>query len=558
MSNFNGSQNDINNHLKYLNEQFETAIITPLTNFLDKSDIKFTNEKEILSLKEFFSDCESYSLKMKFRQKSHENKKKYPMDSISSFDFEHDNKSYIHKISHDLNTFRNGILNENSGFIKKFQKNHFNNESISFDKNSISGQIYLKESEKEFQTGNKPTPSCHPDCNKTLICDHIIEARSVEEDDTYEENKSDSNNKIINYEEVVKLFFSNNHPNNKLSGNTSETSKKSNSLNEFYKGNKAVWNCDKHISCNYLQYLKSVSKEIENKNLCNICKFNKNNPKTTIPIETPNQNKATTIEDINKQLKMPEPKEITNEANKINILNINLSNDCKDTKTLNNNIDLNLNSNPPYPQYFNNYQIKKNAFIENNSINNNMINFNYPYQSFQAKNNKYYGHVKSNFNPNPIYQNQIMINNHQSQQYQYKQNFNQHNFKNTKNLITNLNYDLHKNQLQQHNTSGNYIISNNNINQVELGKFFKTVLNNLKNSEININESNVDTISNIQYLSFKKDDKIKRPDIEMIGDWVCYICKNLNFRFRTSCNKCGISKIENAKLGLNQIKDQDK
>ena len=51
-----------------------------------------------------------------------------------------------------------------------------------------------------------------------------------------------------------------------------------------------------------------------------------------------------------------------------------------------------------------------------------------------------------------------------------------------------------------------------------------------------------------------KEDEIKdniknrRPFIERPGDWICYNCQNLNFQFRTNCNRCHIPKIENQKL----------
>ena len=36
----------------------------------------------------------------------------------------------------------------------------------------------------------------------------------------------------------------------------------------------------------------------------------------------------------------------------------------------------------------------------------------------------------------------------------------------------------------------------------------------------------------------------KKKFCEKDGDWPCYICKNINYRFRNKCNKCGISKEE--------------
>lgn len=77
-----------------------------------------------------------------------------------------------------------------------------------------------------------------------------------------------------------------------------------------------------------------------------------------------------------------------------------------------------------------------------------------------------------------------------------------------------------------------------------------SVLNSLKESKIEVNENNFHTISHIQYLATKADEKIKRPFTEKMGDWVCFCCKNLNFSFRNTCNKCSISKLNNAKLGL--------
>ncbi len=44
------------------------------------------------------------------------------------------------------------------------------------------------------------------------------------------------------------------------------------------------------------------------------------------------------------------------------------------------------------------------------------------------------------------------------------------------------------------------------------------------------------------------DKKKKKPFVERVGDWVCVKCKNLNFSFRTICNRCQLSKPESEHL----------
>ena len=41
--------------------------------------------------------------------------------------------------------------------------------------------------------------------------------------------------------------------------------------------------------------------------------------------------------------------------------------------------------------------------------------------------------------------------------------------------------------------------------------------------------------------------KSKKSFIEKPGDWICCKCKNLNFAFRTSCNRCHLTKSVNQK-----------
>ena len=47
--------------------------------------------------------------------------------------------------------------------------------------------------------------------------------------------------------------------------------------------------------------------------------------------------------------------------------------------------------------------------------------------------------------------------------------------------------------------------------------------------------------------TFTEMDKPKKKLIERPGDWICCNCKNLNFAFRTNCNRCHLTKSENQK-----------
>lgn len=57
-------------------------------------------------------------------------------------------------------------------------------------------------------------------------------------------------------------------------------------------------------------------------------------------------------------------------------------------------------------------------------------------------------------------------------------------------------------------------------------------------------ENSVPTNNNIQQESKKK----KKPFVEREGDWTCMKCKNLNFAFRTNCNRCHLNKNDNQKF----------
>jgi Fe-S cluster biosynthesis and repair protein YggX len=55
-----------------------------------------------------------------------------------------------------------------------------------------------------------------------------------------------------------------------------------------------------------------------------------------------------------------------------------------------------------------------------------------------------------------------------------------------------------------------------------------------------ISENNSSNINNSD--SDKKEEKCKKPFEIREGDWTCEFCYNLNFAFRTKCNRCGLMK----------------
>ena len=72
---------------------------------------------------------------------------------------------------------------------------------------------------------------------------------------------------------------------------------------------------------------------------------------------------------------------------------------------------------------------------------------------------------------------------------------------------------------------------------------FKSLKFNQKPGKIGINDLNIESNSiENNGENEKKEEKCKKPFEIREGDWTCEFCYNLNFAFRTKCNRCGLIK----------------
>lgn len=137
--------------------------------------------------------------------------------------------------------------------------------------------------------------------------------------------------------------------------------------------------------------------------------------------------------------------------------------------------------------------------------------------------------------------------------------FNQQNYFNYGNNtnINLINQNLHNNQCKYYsmtNNLENFVVNNNSHNEIP----YSFLQNNYFNFDVNQNMASNKENSSIKEKVNQKNDKkkIKKPFIQRKGDWICFECKNFNFSFRTSCNRCLKTKEEN-EMQKNQQNEEE-
>ena len=127
------------------------------------------------------------------------------------------------------------------------------------------------------------------------------------------------------------------------------------------------------------------------------------------------------------------------------------------------------------------------------------------------------------------------------------------------NNLSNPQTPITENYNSNNNEQGKYNI--NQIPQIDLGKEEK----NIKQTPLSLNSNKFDyskiinnkgiNSSNYSLSNYNQKEKQKKPFEIRAGDWTCFDCNNLNFAFRTKCNRCGLPKeisVKKYNLGLIQ------
>ena len=131
--------------------------------------------------------------------------------------------------------------------------------------------------------------------------------------------------------------------------------------------------------------------------------------------------------------------------------------------------------------------------------------------------------------------------------------------KEIKNSIEKNNKNFIEKKVYYNNYKNNYfyyipyqVYKNNSLNGIS-----DKELNNNKNC-LNKNNTNIQIKQNIMNNNNEKNKhKKSKPFVGRNGDWICRICRNLNFAFRIICNRCHISKIESEKIIFVQYEKQN-
>jgi len=74
-----------------------------------------------------------------------------------------------------------------------------------------------------------------------------------------------------------------------------------------------------------------------------------------------------------------------------------------------------------------------------------------------------------------------------------------------------------------------------------------------QNNLYNNNNTSIQKNNNNENIKYKKG----KPFVGRNGDWICSICRNLNFAFRIMCNRCHLSKKESEKIIFAQFDNQN-
>ena len=76
--------------------------------------------------------------------------------------------------------------------------------------------------------------------------------------------------------------------------------------------------------------------------------------------------------------------------------------------------------------------------------------------------------------------------------------------------------------------------------------------NNIQSKSQMINNQLNKPLFSFDFDADKKSKKNNNKIISRKGDWVCCKCANLNFAFRSYCNRCHLTKSENQRLLYNE------